>query len=74
MSGRFLSVPCWGMWAVLAVATICGVRGTVHAETPDTLAQAFQEVPPEARRLTGPLFWLHGDESPERLREYLRIV
>ncbi|RMF86687.1 MAG: hypothetical protein D6741_21575, partial [Planctomycetota bacterium] len=67
-------MACWGMWAVLAVATICGVRGTVHAETPDTLAQAFQEVPPEARRLTGPLFWLHGDESPERLREYLRIV
>jgi hypothetical protein len=27
-----------------------------------------------AKRLTGPLFWLHGDESPERLREYVKIM
>lgn len=28
----------------------------------------------EARRLTGPLFWLHGDESPEQLETTLRRV
>ena len=30
----------------------------------------------EARRLTGPLFWMHGDnnETPERLEKYLEIV
>ena len=28
----------------------------------------------EARRLTGPLFWLHGDESPELLEEMLDKV
>ncbi len=34
----------------------------------------FRELPMEARRLTGPLFWLHGEESRERLEEYVRIV
>lgn len=28
----------------------------------------------EARRLTGPLFWLHGDESRERLEEYVAKI
>lgn len=31
----------------------------------------FRELPGEARRLTGPLFWLHGDESRERLEMYV---
>jgi hypothetical protein len=34
----------------------------------------FRELPKEARRLTGPLFWLHGDESQERLEMYLEKV
>ena len=38
------------------------------------LAKRFLELPRDARRLTGPLFWLHGDESPERLRAYLDKV
>ena len=32
-----------------------------------SLERQFRELPIEARRLTGPLFWLHGDESQERL-------
>ena len=28
----------------------------------------------EARRLTGPLFWLHGDETPARLELELAKV
>jgi len=31
------------------------------------LERLFHELPADARRLTGPLFWLHGDESKERL-------
>jgi hypothetical protein len=38
------------------------------------LEQQFRELPIEARRLTGPLFWLHGDETPERLNEVLDKV
>lgn len=34
----------------------------------------YRELPMEARRITGPLFWLHGDESKERLEEYVKIV
>lgn len=40
----------------------------------DPLESAFRQLPADARRLTGPLFWLHGDESPERLREILTQV
>ena len=39
-----------------------------------TLEKQFRELPMEAQRLTGPLFWLHGDESKERLEMYLDKV
>ena len=35
------------------------------------LEKQFTELPAESRRLTGPLFWLHGDESKERLEMYV---
>jgi len=34
---------------------------------PESLENQFHHLPMEARRLTGPLFWLHGDETRERL-------
>jgi len=42
----------------------------------DDLERQFREMPMEARRLTGPLFWLHGDanETKERLQMYLEKV
>ena len=39
-----------------------------------TLERQFRELPIEARRLIGPLFWLHGDESHERLEMYVGKV
>ena len=33
--------------------------------------QQFCHLPLEARSGTGPLFWLHGDESQERLEKYV---
>lgn len=38
------------------------------------LEEQFRTLPIEARRLTGPLFWLHGDESQERLEMYVGKV
>ena len=38
------------------------------------IEQQFRELPLEARRLTGPLFWLHGDDSKERLEMYVGKV
>lgn len=38
------------------------------------LERQFRELPIEARRLTGPLFWLHGDESQQRLEMYVGKV
>src|SRR3989339_604772 len=40
----------------------------------DKLEDQFKNLPMEAKRLTGPLFWLHGDESKERLETYLEKV
>ncbi len=39
-----------------------------------SLEEQFQQLPSEARRLTGPLFWLHGDNSKELLEEYVGKV
>ena len=39
-----------------------------------SLERQFHELPPEARRQTGPLFWLHGDDSKERLEMYVGKV
>ena len=38
------------------------------------LEKQFRELPMEARRLTGPLFWLHGDKSEEELKATLKRV
>ncbi len=38
------------------------------------LERQFRQLPIEARRLTGPLFWLHGDESRARLEAYVAKV
>ena len=38
------------------------------------LERQFRELPIDARRQTGPLLWLHGDESPEWLEAYLDKV
>jgi hypothetical protein len=43
-------------------------------ENRTTLEQPFRTLPIEARRLTGPLFWLHGDESKDRLEMYVGRV
>jgi hypothetical protein len=34
----------------------------------------FRTLPMEARRLTGPLFWMHGDETKEQLEKELQNV
>ena len=39
-----------------------------------SLEKQFREVPMDAKRLTGPLFWLHGDESKERLEQFVQKV
>jgi len=39
-----------------------------------TVEKQFVEMPMEARRMTGPLFWLHGTESRERLETYIEKI
>ena len=57
------------LFALGGAAPACAAGPSLAA-----LEQQFRELPPEARRLTGPLFWLHGDESKERLEMYVGKV
>ena len=66
------------MRTISTVLLLCGLgiflAGAETEPSWDTLERQFRQLPPEARRLLGPLFWLHGDESPERLQMYVEKV
>jgi hypothetical protein len=77
MKENGMKVRGMGAVAIGLLVTITSpatTRGQGPAKPVDDLERTFREVPMEARRLTGPLFWLHGDESPERLRATLNKV
>ena len=47
---------------------------SVACASDSKLEQDFRNLPMSARRMTGPLFWLHGDESKERLEQFVNKV
>ncbi|HEV58491.1 MAG TPA: hypothetical protein ENN87_13530 [Phycisphaerales bacterium] len=59
---------------ILCLGVLACLWASVLAEPIESLERRFVELPMEARRLTGPLFWLHGDESAERLEMYVEKV
>ena len=61
---------------LVSVSMAVSIASSAPAGEPSlaTVEQQFRELPMEAKRLTGPLFWLHGDESQERLEMYLDRV
>ena len=74
--GRCIPTMIWGMAIVLIAFQGVGLtsRSSLAADDFTTLEKQFLSLPIEARRLTGPLFWLHGDESKDRLESYLQRV
>ncbi|MBN2064933.1 MAG: hypothetical protein JW745_09030 [Sedimentisphaerales bacterium] len=56
------------------VLFLFSVLSISSAESLENLQDRFINLPHEARSLTGPLFWLHGDESSELLEEYVAKV
>ena len=66
------------LFATVITAALCSsihAANLVAAKTSiQELEEQFRELPTECRRLTGPLFWLHGDESEGRLRDYVAKV
>src|SRR5664279_5984971 len=73
----FTAVSCAATLALFSAAAAALAAGS---EAPSStlgfaaVEQQFRELPLEARRLTGPLFWLHGDDSKERLEMYVGKV
>lgn len=61
---------------IYTLACVLASLAVSQADEHDALEAQFRELPMEARRLTGPLFWLHGDanETRERLEGYLDKV
>ncbi len=61
--------------AATVVAVFCPAM-VPAAEEPamGRLEQQFRTLPMAARQWTGPLFWLHGDESRERLETYIAKI
>ena len=68
----------YGLLPASVIILLCLSGPSLGAEPSDwyALQKHFRELPMEARRLTGPLFWLHGDENetPERLEAYVEKV
>jgi hypothetical protein len=68
---------CWH-WRVglIALSLACAAPRAARADEPSLadLERTFHSLPMEARRLTGPLFWLHGDESKAQLELELQKV
>jgi hypothetical protein len=73
------------MIGILLVALADMTTGGMPAIKSDVIARAkesslatverqFRELPIESRRLTGPLFWLHGDDSKDRLEMFVEKV
>lgn len=64
------------MYEVLAAITIISSSLTALSGEPSlaTIENQFRELPMEARRLTGPLFWMHGTETRAQLEGELQKV
>lgn len=59
--------------AALLCAILPTLAGAAEADFP-SIEREFRELPMSARQITGPLFWLHGDESTDRLEMYVGKV
>jgi hypothetical protein len=73
----FTGVSCATAIVLFSAAEVSLAAGSAAHSSASGFAaveQQFRELPPEARRLTGPLFWLHGDDSKERLEMYVGKV
>jgi hypothetical protein len=71
-----MSAQSHALRAAVALASgliACGIATAAEAGI-DVIEKQFRELPMEARRQTGPLFWLHGDESKQRLETYVGKV
>ncbi|MDD2598659.1 MAG: glycosyl hydrolase [Kiritimatiellae bacterium] len=62
------------LYLIGLAAVFAGGMVIAREPTMREVERQFRELPMEARRLTGPLFWLHGDETREQLEQELRNV
>ena len=56
------------------VVLTAGLLSAAQEPSINEVEQQFRQLPMEARRLTGPLFWMHGDETQEQLERELKNI
>ncbi len=59
---------------LIGLCVLSFTQGLLSAGSMDELQKSFQTLSADDRRLTGPLFWLHGDESKQLLEDYVEKV
>jgi len=59
----------------VALTVLTSGQALSEAKPIEALTQTFVDLPISARQYTGPLFWLHGDESKEQIEgELMRVL
>ena len=56
---------------VVLIAIACAASAQAQEPSMQTLEREFRDLPMETRQFVQPLFWLHGNESKERLTTYI---
>ena len=66
----------WTLGSVVGLAGMAAGAVLAGPSEPgmDQIEKQFRALPMEARQLTGPLFWLHGEDSKDRLERYVGKV
>ena len=70
-------MPSVKLLRIVVLVFLVILTGRLCAEPPPEIGRLegqFRDLPIEARRMIGPLFWLHGDDSAQRLEMYVGKV
>jgi hypothetical protein len=72
---KAITIRNCGIIPTILALSVCPLKGLSAGEAEiGQIEKKFRELPLDARQLTGPLFWLHGDDSKERLEMYVDKV
>jgi hypothetical protein len=69
-----MSIRPWFPFVIITALCSAGTMAFAGEADMATLEGQFRDLPMAARRLTGPLFWMHGTESKEDLERELDRV
>ena len=71
-----MNMTRWTFGSMAGLASLAAGAVLAGSSEPgmEQIEKQFRDLPMDARQLTGPLFWLHGDDTKERLEMYVDKV